>query len=750
MTSESRVFCMSASAHLPKNGATLAYLQDAGVLDLSKDERFERIARLASLTCQAPIALVTLVNGQTLVFKSHVGLSQMDIPMEITFCGYTLLQGDTLVILDALADERFAHNPLVTGQPFLRFYAGHPLRTASGERFGTLCVLDRKPRESFDAIQREALRDLARLAEQEFRLLEIQRVAIEPLMSVEKQAAAGLGAGGSLDPLSFRQAWRRLGLLYDVSQVFATGTDTSDVALQVLRTFGKSERAAYAALWLGHEDTLQLESSWSANDARYEPFKASREAHRFPMGRGLLGRVWHVGRPEWVMDIASRAAFEDREQASRAGLHTALFFPLWGSRRVIGVLELYLPEVLAPDDGLLQVGSSIAGQLAQFFERAREQQRIRTLEERNRKGEALLEEAQAAAHVGSWELDFESGTVRFSDELRRIYGLAPTQAITPKLFFDLVHPDDRAQVRQLVARVRADRQPFELEHRIIRADGAIRVIHGRGMVLAALLDRPERAVGTALDITDLKAALEAAARHKAVADQLHELDQLKANFVNAISHDLRSPLTTIIGYTELLEDTLAGTPDARQTEYIEQIELAAERMGRLIGDMLDYARLQAGFFTLKRAATDLSAAVARATQSQSPQALQRGVKLTLALPKGPVCLEVDAQRIEQVVTNLVSNAIKFSPKGGQIEVHLFRDALGLCCEVRDEGPGIAPEDIPHLFRLFSQLSAGERSGGTGLGLFISKKLIEAHGGTIGVTSEPDHGATFWFRLPEAA
>ncbi len=239
---------------------------------------------------------------------------------------------------------------------------------------------------------------------------------------------------------------------------------------------------------------------------------------------------------------------------------------------------------------------------------------------------------------------------------------------------------------------------------------------------------------------------EASAR--AETEALKHLDKLKSDFVNAVSHELRTPLTLIKGYAEFLEDEIGGPLTSQQGEFVAQIEASTLRLQRLVDDLLDFARMEAGTFALHCLDTDLVDKIQEILASMTPQAQAAQITLEASLPSEPLPVRMDPQRIDQVLTNLINNAIKFTPEGGRIVVRFSSQGDRIRCEVEDTGIGIAPEDVPKLFQRFGQLEAGTgKVGGTGLGLSISKAIVEAHGGTIGVTSEPGKGSVFWFTLP---
>ncbi|MNX64110.1 Alkaline phosphatase synthesis sensor protein PhoR [compost metagenome] len=230
---------------------------------------------------------------------------------------------------------------------------------------------------------------------------------------------------------------------------------------------------------------------------------------------------------------------------------------------------------------------------------------------------------------------------------------------------------------------------------------------------------------------------------------LKELDRLKSNFLNAASHELRTPLASIVGYAEFLEDGLGGGLSETQASYVGQIQVGATRLQRLVEDLLDYARVEAGTLAIQLEPTDLVEKVRSVMEGLRPQA--HAVRITLAceLPAAPLVLNLDSQRIEQVLFNLAANAVKFTPEGGEVTIALRETPEGARVEVRDTGIGIAPEHQPHLFQKFFQVNTGttRQYGGTGLGLPIAKAFVEAHSGEIGVESEVGRGSVFWLTLP---
>jgi PAS domain S-box-containing protein len=313
-----------------------------------------------------------------------------------------------------------------------------------------------------------------------------------------------------------------------------------------------------------------------------------------------------------------------------------------------------------------------------------------------------------------------------------------------------VPPAWRDEARRRAVEVLSDgTAPHFYEGCVVTRDGEERLIAWHS---TALRDEAGRAVATlssGADVTDYKRAIEEVAARRAELQQAQEIDRLKNNFASAVSHDLRTPLTSIMGYAEFLEDEIGGTLTEQQQGYVLQIMRGARRLEHLVDDLLDFARLDAGTFQLRREPADLAREIQEVSESLRPQVEEAGLTLEVDCHAQPLEAPMDTARVERVLVNLLHNAIKFTPRGGTIRVVAWTEGDCVHCEVADTGIGIAADQIPRLFVRFSQLKGGSEKGGTGLGLSICRAIVEAHDGTIGVRSEPGRGSTFWFSLPAA-
>jgi signal transduction histidine kinase len=238
-------------------------------------------------------------------------------------------------------------------------------------------------------------------------------------------------------------------------------------------------------------------------------------------------------------------------------------------------------------------------------------------------------------------------------------------------------------------------------------------------------------------------AEEAAAREAALVDA----DRARRQLLADVTHELRTPLTAIRGYTETLSLPQFAPASADGRRFVQIVDAEAQRLDRLVHDLLDLARFEAGGITLDREAVPVAALFARVVERHGRTAAEAGVALDTVLEPGAETVTGDARRLEQVLQNLTANALRHTPRGGRVTLTASRDGGERVLRVTDTGEGIAPEHLPHVFdRFYKADPARADVGGTGLGLSIVKAIVERHGGRVTVASRPGHGTTFEVRL----
>lgn len=230
---------------------------------------------------------------------------------------------------------------------------------------------------------------------------------------------------------------------------------------------------------------------------------------------------------------------------------------------------------------------------------------------------------------------------------------------------------------------------------------------------------------------------------------LQEVQDLRTNFTSMLVHDLRSPITVVSAYADLLGQGGAGPVSDRQRHLLGKIQESCGRMVRLIGEILDLSKLEAGKLHLEMQRFDVGGLAAEVVERFGPSAANKGIELTMRDAPESYELVGDAGRLDQVLMNLLGNALKFTRRGGRITVEVLARGPEIELSVTDSGPGIAPSELPLLFERFSQTSAARATAtpGSGLGLLICRHLVEAHGGRIWAESELGHGSRFVVRLP---
>ena len=417
-----------------------------------------------------------------------------------------------------------------------------------------------------------------------------------------------------------------------------------------------------------------------------------------------------------------------------------------GDDRAVECLKLGATDYVLKDR-LARLGPAVQRALAERAER----EEMRRVQQALERSEAQMRGILSTVEDVVWSLSLETGRVIYvNPAVEKLTGRSMQHFLDdPQRWLQTVHPDDHQKMMH--AQEEAVRWgTFESEYRMVHANGSVRNVVVRAWT-AYQGGKPVRLEGIFTDVTDKRerekerVELEVSQQE---ASRLKQLDEFKTQFIGMVAHDLNNALSPLRIDVGTLRRELPAQADGRT---LQRMEANISRLAAFLGDLLDASRLQSGKLALNRQSIDLAAQVRTALEYAQPQAALRHVRVEAGVPES-VVLDADARRMDQVITNLLSNALKFTPEGGVVRVGLEAGGGSVLLTIADSGVGIAPEDIPKLFQPFARLGTSPQGKhtGTGLGLFICRGIVEQHGGKIWCDSRgPGIGATFNVRLPAA-
>ncbi len=776
----------------------IAALKSYHLLDTFAEEEYDRITRLASIICDVPISTISLIDEDRQWFKSRVGLEVQETEREVAFCQHAILDTSLLTVNDPLNDLRFKDNPLVTGDPHIRFYAGQPLIDPNGFALGTICVIDNKPRK-LNPRQEEALKILS----EEIMSLIVNRRRNFELNNFEK--------------------------LFNISSdlVCIAGTDGyfKKINPAFTKILGRDEHYLTSTPFLDMIHPEDVESTIKALQDLSEGKTTINFKNRFKNNKGEYIYLDWVSTPEKetdsiyaiARDVTSEKLNEDKIAQSEAKFRSFFensqglmcthdidgnFLTVNTSgasilgytveellnknlKDIIPIhlhqeLEQYLNEVTSTGISTGKIitthknGNALIWMYSNVLEENEQGQKyvignsiditdLHYLELDLAKSRKLLNDVlSSAVEVSIIATDVNGTITLFNAGAEEMLGYEASE-IVDKTSPVIIHDEYEinAYAKELSKKYNINISGFDVftyeatlkgasqkEWTYVRKDGSKILV---SLVVSPIYDVNEIIIGyigIANDITEKRKQFDELEKAKILAEQA---SVAKSEFLANMSHEIRTPLNGVIGFTDLV---LKTNLNETQEQYISIVNQSANSLLGIINDILDFSKIEAGKLELDVERSDFFEIASQATDIISYQAQSKGLEVLLNISTSlPRFVYTDNIRLKQIIVNLLGNAVKFTEKG-EIELKINalekidEESIVFRIQVKDTGIGIHPDKLEKIFEAFAQedSSTTKKYGGTGLGLPISNKLLSLMDSKLQLESVLGEGSSFYFDI----
>jgi signal transduction histidine kinase len=724
---------------------------------------FDTIAEQAARLCDANFVFVFTFDGELIHLRSTFGLHPQGVeairrqfplpPGGHSIAGRTVSEGIVVHVPDVLADPEYPLKGAAEVAGY-RCSLGVPL-LCEGQIVGAITVL-RPEVGRFSDKQVDLLKTFASqavIAIQNVRLFNEINEALNQQTAISEILGVISSSPTDVQPV-FDTIAERAALLCDAKTGFVFTFDGE---------------------W------INLGSSFGVDPQGVEAIR--RKCPLRPGGHSIAGRTVSKGAVVHVPDVLADPEYELKEAAVTAGFRGTLGVPMLSEGKIVGAITVTRAEVGSFTDKQVDLLKTFASQAVIAIQNVRLFNEINeALEQQTATSEILRVISNSQTDVqpvldtivrnavrlcdglfsALYQFDGElihlgaqhNFTPEALEEVHRIFPARPTRALgTGRAILErvVVHVPD----------VELDPEfPQSLSHAIgFRSSLFVPMLREGAPTGVIMVARAEPGPFSDNEIELLRTfadqaviAIENVRLFNEIQDKSRQLEiagKHKSEFLANMSHELRTPLNAIIGFSEILLERMFGEVNEKQEDYLKDIHSSGQHLLSLINDILDLAKVEAGNMELNLATFDLPAAIDNALILIRERAMRHGIALSVEVDSQLGELNADERKLKQILLNLLSNAVKFTPEGGRITVgaHLFGDMVEIA--VNDTGIGIAPEDHAAVFEQFKQVGTDykRKAEGTGLGLALTRKLVELHGGSMRLESEPGKGSTFAFTLP---